>query len=222
MLERRINELKGKIIHFSALIEQMQDKSIRGLVNRDEKLLREVMETDEPMANEFELVIDGLCTTLIAQFQPMARDLRSILMTYNMNTALERMADHSVNIAKCALDLIAQPPIKPFIDIPRMNELARKMLADSINAFIKGDAELAQKVCESDCLVDGLRDQIMRELITFMAGNPAIISSCIQILRIAENLERIADLSTNIAEDAIFIASGEVIKHHRREAKKAT
>jgi len=142
-------------------------------------------------------------------------------MTYNMNTALERMADHSVNIAKCAFELIKQPPIKPFIDIPRMNELARRMLADSINAFIGNDADLAHKVCKSDCLVDGLRDQIMRELITFMAADPSIISGCIQILRIAENLERIADLSTNIAEDAIFIASGEVIKHHRRDVQQA-
>ena len=166
-------------------------------------------------ANRFELDIDEACTNLIAQFQPMARELRTILVVYDMNAALERMGDHAVNISKNALDLIQVPPIKPFIDIPRMNELVRGMLADVLDAFINEDPQLAMEVCCRDSIIDDLRDQILRELITFMTENPSIISGCINILRIAENLERIADLATNIAEDTIFMLQGRVIKHHK-------
>jgi phosphate transport system protein len=215
MQPERLNELKGEIIQFSAHIERMIDKSIKGLISRDEALLLELIDQDEPKANRFELDIEEACTNLIAQFQPMARDLRTILVVYDMNAALERMGDHAVNISKNALDLIQVPPIKPFIDIPRMNELARGMLADVIQSFINEDPQLAMEVCRRDSVIDGLRDQILRELITFMTENPAIISGCISILRIAENLERIADLTTNIAEDTIFMLQGRVIKHHK-------
>lgn len=219
MLPERINELKGEIIRFASLIEQMVDRSVKGLVNREERLLMEVLEKDEPRANRYEVEIDELCTSLIAQFQPRAKDLRIILMIYNINGSLERMGDHTVNIAESALELIKTPPIKRFIDIPRMNELVKKMLGDIIKAFIDEDPALAREVCARDDTIDGLRDQIMRELITFMTENPAIIGTCLQIIRIAENLERIADLTTNISENIIFISQGKVIKHHLQNGK---
>jgi phosphate transport system protein len=215
MQPERLNELKSEIIQFSAHIERMIDKSVKGLVSRNEALLLEVVDQDEPRANRFELDIDEACTNLIAQFQPMARELRTILVVYDMNAALERMGDHAVNISKNALELIPVPPIKPFIDIPRMSELVRGMLADVLDAFINEDPQLAMEVCRRDSIIDDLRNQILRELITFMTENPSIISSCIYILRIAENLERIADLTTNIAEDTIFMLQGRVIKHHK-------
>jgi phosphate transport system protein len=214
MLPERINELKGSIIQFSAHIERMIDKSVKGLVTRNEELLLELIDRDEPKANHYELDIDEDCTNLIAQFQPMARDLRTILVVYDMNAALERMGDHAVNIARNACELISPSPIKPFIDIPRMSELVRSMLADVIQSFINEDPQLAMEVCRRDSIIDDLRNQILRELITFMTENPSIISHCINILRIAENLERIADLTTNIAEDTIFMLQGRVIKHH--------
>jgi phosphate transport system protein len=214
MQPERLNELKSEIIQFSAHIERMIDKSVKGLVSRNEELLLELIDQDEPKANRFELDIDENCTNLIAQFQPMARELRTILVVYDMNAALERMGDHAVNISKNALELIRVPPIKPFIDIPRMNELVRGMLADVLDSFIKEDPQLAMEVCRRDSIIDDMRNQILRELITFMTENPSIISSCINILRIAENLERIADLTTNIAEDTIFMLQGRVIKHH--------
>ena len=213
MLDERLNELKGQIVQFSALVEQMKEKSIRGLIERNDSLLNEVINSDEPKANAFELEIDEHCTTLIAQFQPMAKDLRTILVVYNMNNALERMGDHMVNIAESALELIKKPQIKPFIDIPRMNDIVKQMLSDSINAFINGDAVLAKDVCERDSLVDALKDQIIRELITFMTNDTSIIGGCIHIMRIAENLERIADLATNICEEVIFMSEGKVVKH---------
>ena len=214
MQPERLNELKSEIIQFSAHIERMIDKSVKGLVSRNEALLLEVVDQDEPRANRFELDIDEACTNLIAQFQPMARELRTILVVYDMNAALERMGDHAVNISKNALELIPVPPIKPFIDIPRMSELVRGMLADVLDAFINEDPQLAMEVCRRDSIIDDLRNQILRELITFMTENPSIISHGISILRIAENLERIADLATNIAEDTIFMLQGRVIKHH--------
>ncbi len=215
MLEKKLNDLKGQIIQFASLIEHMIDRSIRGLLNKDAELLQSVMEQDEPKANNLELEIEEVCVNLIAQFQPMAKDLRTILVIYNMCNALERMGDHAVNISESALEIIKSPPIKPFIDIPRMNDVSKKMLDDTINSFIKEDPERARKVCEDDSILDGLRDQIMRELITFMASNTNIISDCIHIMRIAENLERIGDLSTNICEDVIFMSQGKVIKHHK-------
>jgi phosphate transport system protein len=214
MQPEKLNELKGEIIQFSAHIERMIDKGVKGLVSRNEELLLELIDKDEPKANRFELDIDEACTNLIAQFQPMARELRTILVVYDMNAALERMGDHAVNISKNALELIRVPPIKPFIDIPHLNELVRGMLADVLKSFINEDPQLAMEVCRRDSVIDDLRDQILRELMTYMTEHPAIISSCINILRIAENLERIADLTTNIAEDTIFMLQGRVIKRH--------
>ncbi len=220
MLEKKLNDLKGQIIQFASLVEHMKDRSVRGLVNKDESLLTEVIEKDEPQANTFEVDIEEVCVNLIAQFQPMAKDLRTILVIYNMSNALERMGDHAVNIAESAFEIIKSPPIKPFIDIPRMNDVSKHMLDDTINAFIKEDPDKARRVCEQDSILDGLRDQVMRELITFMSSNTHIIGYCLHVMRVAENLERMGDLTTNICEDVIFMSQGKVIKHHKENGAK--
>jgi len=222
MLPEKTNELKAHIIQYSSHIQHMLGKSIKGLINRDAGILREVIDNDEARANEIELTIDEMCTNLIAQFQPMAKELRTVLMIYNMNNSLERMGDHAVNISESALEVIKYPAIKPFIDIPRMSEIGTQMLEDAIQSFIDQDPLIARDVCRRDSIIDGLRDQVMRELITYMSGNPAIISYCLHVLRIAENLERIADLTTNICEDVIFIAQGRVVKHHLRNGESDT
>jgi|YNPBryantNP2012_1023418.scaffolds.fasta_scaffold02223_2 phosphate transport system protein len=214
MLQERLHELKGLCVEFTTLVIHMTDGSISGLIERDEQRLRTVIEEDEPRANAFEIDIEERCTNLMAQFHPLAKDLRTILMIYNMSGSLERMGDHAVNIAQSSRELIMQPPIKKFIDIPRMNELVRGMLSDVVSSLIHEDYDLALKICQRDDTIDGLRDQITRELITHMTENPSRITGCIHILRIAENLERIADLTTNISEDIIFISQGKVIKHH--------
>jgi len=215
MLSKRIDDLKRQIVQYSSHIEQMIDKSVRGLVEGNEALLQEVIQADEDKANMLEIELDRTCTTVIAQYHPMAKDLRTVLMIYDMSNSFERMGDHAVNISESALPLIAKKPIKPFIDIPRMCQIAIKMLNDCIEAFIQESSEIARDVCERDAVIDDLRAQILRELVTFMAENPAIISDCLHILRIADNLERIADLTTNICEDVIFISKGEMIKHHQ-------
>jgi phosphate transport system protein len=217
MLEEKVALLKRELIEFASLVEGMIDKSVKGLLRRDRKALLEVVEQDEPRANKLEIDLDERCTTMIAQYQPKARDLRTILMILSMNTDLERIGDHAVNIAEDSLYLIERSVVKPLIDIPRMMEEVTAMVRDSIFSFINEDAQLAKAVCERDSVVDGLANQVLRELITYMSADPTTIERALHLLSISGNLERIADLSTNIGEDVIFIVEGLVIKHHCQE-----
>ena len=220
MIEERIAELKGKIVEYSTLVISMVEKSVKGLVEKNSEALTNVIEKDEPRANDFEIEIDEICTTLIVKLQPKARDLRTILMILKMNNDLERIADHTVNISESAQYLVELPLVKPLIDIPRMSEEVMKMFNDSVNALIHEDSQLAKSVCLRDEIVDNLREQIIRELITSMISDPSTIERSLHLMRVSQNLERIADLSTNICEDIIFLADGRVIKHHHEEQEK--
>jgi phosphate transport system protein len=214
MLGEKIKELRKELIEYATFVENMIDKSINGLLKKDREQLNEVIEKDEPKANYSEIILDERCTGMIAQYQPKAKDLRIILMALRINSDLERVADYAVNISRSALFLIERPQVKPLIDTPRMAEESVKMLKDSISSYINEDSVLAQNVCERDNIVDELGNKILRELITFMAEEPATIERSLHLLKIARSLERIADLSTNICEDVIFMVEGEVIKHH--------
>lgn len=217
MLEEKMVTLRKELIEYASHVEDMINKSIAGLLKKDESLLREVIEKDEPKANEWEITIEDACTTMIAQYEPKAKDLRTILMVMKMNNDLERAGDHAVNIAEGSLFLIERPPLKPLLDIPRMAEESVGMMRDAIDAFIREDALLAAMVCERDNIVDNLGQQILRELITFMSADSATIERSMRLLNIARNLERIGDLSTNISEDVIFMVEGRVIKHHKEQ-----
>jgi phosphate transport system protein len=214
MLGEKIKELRRELIEYATFVESMIDKSISGLLKKNREQLNEVIEKDEPKANSTEIMLDKLCTVMIAQFQPKAKDLRTILMALRINGDLERVADYAVNISKSALFLIEHPQVKPLIDTPKMAEESVKMLKDSISSYISEDSALAQNVCERDNIVDELGDKILRELIIFMSAEPETIERSLNLLKIARSLERIADLSTNICEDVIFMVEGEVIKHH--------
>jgi phosphate transport system protein len=217
MLEERVTGLKREIVEYAGLVEGMINKAVSGLLEKRRDVLTEVIERDEPRANALEIEMDDRCTALIAQYEPKARDLRTILMVLKMGNDFERMGDHAVNIAESGLYLMDRPPVKPYIDIPRMAEVTIKMLRDSITAFINEDAGLAKSVCERDSIVDDLRIQILRELITYMASDPTTIERALHLIRVSGNLERIADLSTNACEDVIFMVEGRVIKHHHLE-----
>jgi phosphate transport system protein len=217
MLSEEITKLKKRLIEYAGLVENMIDKSVSGLTEKNEVLLREVEEKDEPKANQFEIELEEQCMILIAKYQPRAKDLRIILRIDQMNNDLERMADQAVNIVESGLYLIQQPQLKPLIDIPKMGEITIQMVKDSIDAFVREDAGLAKDVCERDQVIDDLKDQIQRELFTYIASQPSSIERAFHLIRIANNLERIGDLSTNICEDVIFIVNGRVIKHHRDE-----
>jgi len=214
LLEEKIIALKGDLLEFASLVEKMIEGSIEGLLKKDTKILKEVIEKQEPKANRFEIEIGERCVELIAQFQPKVKDLRTILMVMQMNNDLERVGDHASNIAESAIFLIERPAVKPLIDIPRMAELSINMLKDSLRSFTDEDSKLARSVCERDNEVDALGEQVLRELITFIYADTSTIERSLHLLRIARNLERIADLSTNISEDTIFVAEGKIIKHH--------
>jgi phosphate transport system protein len=217
MLQDRIKELKKEIVEYGALIEEMIMKSIAGLWAREQEPLREVIDVLEPATNDREIKLDDLCTTTIAQYEPRARALRIVLMVFKMNSDLERMGDHVANIADSGLFLVSHPQVKPLVDIPRMATETITSLNDAITSFIDEDARLAQEVCERDHIIDALHDQIFRELVTFMTSDATTIERSLHLIRIANNLERIADLSTNICEDVIFMVEGRVIKHHFEE-----
>src|SRR3989338_9419121 len=217
MLEEKLKHIKHELINYANLVEGMIDKSIQGLLKKEKNLLNAVIEQDERRSNEYELELDELCTHLIAQHEPKAKDLRAVLMIYKINKDLERMADHTVNIAESGLFLIAKPSLKPLIDIPRMAALTAKMVKDSIDSFVREDATLARNVCLRDNDVDQLWEQIFRELVTFMIADVTSIEWSLNLIRIAHNLERIADLSTNVGEDVIFMVEGKVVTHHKDE-----
>jgi phosphate transport system protein len=215
MLEEKLNFLKEKIIGYADHIEKMLEKTIDGLLAKKGELLKAVIELDEKKANDWEIEIDELCIDLIALYQPKAKDLRTILMILKMNNDFERMGDHIVNIAQSALFLIEREPVKPLIDIPRMAKETIKMLKDALKAFMTEDSLLAKNVCERDFLIDNLRDQIFRELLTYMLSDPKTIERAFHLIRITQNLERIADLTTNLGEDVIYIVEAKIIKHHK-------
>jgi phosphate transport system protein len=215
MLEGRITELRRELIEYGALVERMIERSVSGLLKRDKEMLSDVTDNDEPRANDYEIMLDEKCITMIAQYQPVAKDLRTIIMVLKINNDLERIADHAVTICENALFLIDRPMVKPLIDIPRMAESAISMVKDSIGSFVAEDVLLAKSVCERDSVVDALLDQVFRELITHMLVDAATIERSIRLISIARSLERIADLSTNICEDVIFMVQGKVIKHHQ-------
>jgi phosphate transport system protein len=215
MLEEKLTAAKRELVEYAGLAESMVEKSIKGLLEKDRGFLDEVINTDEAKANDREVYLDDLCTSLIAQYEPKAKDLRTILMILKMNNDLERMGDHAVNIAHSALYLIERPPVKPLMDLPRMASVTVEMVKGGIMAFIDDDAARAKGVCEKDSIVDDLRDQLFRELITYMVSDARTIERSMHLIRIATNLERIADLATNMCEEVIFMVSGEVIKHGR-------
>jgi phosphate transport system protein len=215
IIERKIEEVKEKLIEFSEIVKGMLKKSIKGLVEKDERLLKEVIEEDEMKCNDLEIEIDEMCIHIIAQFEPRAKHLRTIFLALKMNNDLERMGDHAVNISQSGLFLISKPQVKPLLDIPRMAEEVSKMLEDSLKSFVNEDAALAKSVCERDDIIDDYREQIVRELITYMVSDPSTIERALHLIRISGNLERIADLTTNICEDVIFMVKGELMKHHK-------
>ncbi|MGC8721437.1 MAG: phosphate signaling complex protein PhoU [Caldisericaceae bacterium] len=217
MLEKRLVGIREKLLKMSNISEQMVVLSIKSLTEKNLSYANQVIEELEPQVNNLEIEIDEDAIKTLAIYSPEAKDLRLLTMIIKMVKDLERVGDLSVNIAEFARELIPQPDVKPYIDLPRMADIAVKMLDDSIAAFISQDASLGRDVCKRDDLVDNLNDQIIRELITFMLSDPTTINRAILIIRITENVERIADQATNIGEYVVYIAESKVIKHHHFE-----
>ncbi len=214
MFKDKIIELKHQLIQDASLVEEMIAKSIKGLLDGKEEMLLEVVNTQEPKVNAYDRAIDELSVQLIAQYEPVARDLRLVIMMIKMNKDLERMADHAVNICESGLFLVQNPTLSPPGDLKIMGENAVRMFKDSIDAFVNEDVVLAQSVCDRDNIVDDAGDKILKDLTEVMRSKKDSIPRALQLMRIAHNLERIADLSTNIAEEVIYIVEGRDVKHN--------
>lgn len=202
-----LEELQKDILKLGGLVEQAIYKGVKSLSDMDVTLAQEVIDSDD-VIDSYELEIENKCLTLIARQQPMARDLRTIGTALKIITDLERMADHSTEIAKVTKRLEAQELIKPLVDVPRMAQLAQRMVADSLQAFIRRDTNLALEMIELDHEVDHLYRQIFRELLILMMEDPRNITQATYILLVARNLERIADHATNLGEWIIYMVTG--------------
>jgi phosphate transport system protein len=211
--EFELQKLKDDLVRMATLAETAIGLSIKALVSRDAELAKQVIASDDAI-NALEIEIDELCLRTMALYQPEARDLRLLAMALKINNDLERMGDQAVNIAERTLELLKEPLLKPLIDIPRMAEVAQRMVKDSLDAFVEQDVERARGVCRKDDEVDRYDDQIFRELLTYMMEDPKTITRSVHLILVSRHLERIADHATNIAEDVIYLVEGKNIKHH--------
>jgi phosphate transport system protein len=214
--DEELDLLKQKLVFMASLAESMIYKAIKSLIERENSLIQEVNK-DEEKVNLLQIEIDELCLRLLALKQPMATDLRFITSAMKINSELERIADMAVNITQRAAVLIKQPQLKPYIDIPRMADLAQNMVKDSLDSFIKQDVDLARSVLIRDDKIDALKDQIFRELLTFMISDNSSIPRALELILVSRHLERIGDHATNIAEDVIYLVQGKDIRHHIEE-----
>ncbi len=211
-----LDQLKARLLVMAGQAEEQVRSAVRALVEHDRDLAERVFLGDRAI-NALDLEIDERCFKLLALRQPVATDLRVIVSGVKINRDLERVGDFAVNIAEAALRYMEHPPVKPLIDIPRMADLAQGMLRDALNAYVALDTALAREVIERDDVLDDLKGQVFRELLSFIVGNPATTEPALDLILISRHLERIGDHATNIAEEVIFIASGQAVRHHVRE-----
>ena len=211
--QQDLDALKERTLAMGGLAEERVRESVRGLMERDHAALDAVLVGDEPI-NDLHMELDDRCFKLLALHQPMAADLRVIVAAVKINTDLERVGDLAVNIAEAGKRYLQHPPVKPLIDIPRMGELAQKMLRDALDAFVRRDMALAEAVLAADDTLDALKTQIFRELLTYMLQAPETIEPALDLILISRHLERIGDHATNVAEDVIFILSARDVRHH--------
>ena len=209
--EIELQALRDRLLTMGSLAETMIHKGIKALVDRDQSLVQAVLAHEEEM-DLLCIEIDDRCFTQMALRQPMASDLRLLVASIKINSDLERIGDQAVSIALRARSLIGQSQLKPLIDIPRMASIVQEMVRASLDAFVAQDPDLARRVIDRDDEVDSLRDQVFRELLTYMMGDTTTISRALDLILISRNLERIADHSTNIAEDVIYIVRGEDVR----------
>jgi phosphate transport system protein len=204
--------VKEKTLKLGSLVETMVERAVASLVDRDSRLAEEVIASDRKV-DILDLEIEEDCLRLLALHQPAAKDLRFITTAMKITTDLERMADQAVNICERAIELNEEPQLKPYIDIPIMSQLSQKMMREALDAFVRRDAELARQVIPEDNKVDALKDQIFRELLTFMMEDPRTIPRAIRLILVSRHLERVADHATNIAEMVVFLVEGKNIRH---------
>ncbi|HZS72178.1 MAG TPA: phosphate signaling complex protein PhoU [Candidatus Acidoferrum sp.] len=210
--ERDLNELKERLLWMGSLAERAVHQAVHSVLDSDEELAKRVL-GEEDAINEVQLELDDRVVQLLALHQLMAADLRFVLAVSRINNDLERIGDQAVNIAHGALRILRHPRVKPYVDLPRMSESVEEMMRDALNAVVRRDAALAHRVLSMDDRVDHYRDQIFRELLTYMMGDSSVVFPAFELILVAKNLERIGDHATNIAEDVIYIVHGQDVRH---------
>jgi phosphate transport system protein len=207
-----LEALKQTLLAMGALVEDQIRRVMRALVERDSDLAQDVIDRDRQV-NAYDVEVDEKCVELLALYQPAAGDLRFITTAMKIVTDLERIGDQAVNIAQRALELNREPQLKPYIDLPRMADNAQRMVKESLDAFVARDTGLARRVCAEDSTVDDLKEQIFRELLTFMMEDPRTIPRAIRLIFISRFLERVADHATNIAEMVVYMVESKMVRH---------
>jgi phosphate transport system protein len=216
--EEDLQSLKQQLLKMAAKAETMIHLSMQALVQRDKSLAAELPELEEDV-NKLQLDIDDRCFKLLALRQPMAHDLRFIVAAGKISSDLERIGDLTVNISENTRVLLEFPELKPLIDIPKMADLSRQMVRDSLDAFVEEDAKKARATVMRDDEVDSLKNQVFREVLTYMISDPQTIQVGMQLILVSRHLERIADHATNIAEDVVYLVEAKDIRHHAEEAQ---
>ena len=214
--ETELQALKNRLLGMGALVEERVHQAMQALMERRIEAAEAIVAGDAEV-NDLQIEIDDRCLKLLALQNPMASDLRLITAAMKINADLERIGDQAVNIAENAVKVAAAPPLRPIIDLPRMAELAEAMTRDSLDAFVRRDADLAREILARDDEVDQLKDQIFRVLLTHMMADPGTIERALGLILVSRNLERIADHATNIAEDVIFVVEAKDVRHHHEE-----
>jgi len=207
-----LEALKQTLLAMGGLVEDQIRRVMRALIERDDVIAQEVIDRDRQV-NAYDVEIDEQCVSLLALHQPAAGDLRFITTAMKIVTDLERIGDQAVNIAQRVLELNREPQLKPYIDLPRMAERAQRMVKESLDAFVARDTALARQVCGEDAEVDALKEQIFRELLTFMMEDPRTIPRAIRVILISRFTERVADHATNIAEMVVYMVEGKMVRH---------
>ena len=218
-LDHELDRIRQNLLKMAGMVESMVARATRALIERSGSLCAEVIANDNEV-DHLEIEIDESCYSILGRMQPTAVDLRFLVAVMKINNDLERIGDSAVNIAQSVEQLIDQPPLKPYIDLPHLSELVQNMVRQSLDAFVQRDAELATEVCKGDDTVDGLYKQIFRELLTYMIEDPRTVSRALHLLLVSRNLERIADHATNIAEDVLFLMKGIDVRHHAEQRQQ--
>jgi phosphate transport system protein len=197
----------------------MIEKAVRALLERGTARHAEVFDV-EKQVNDLHIEIDERVINLIALQHPVAADLRWAVMSSKIAGELERIGDQAVNVCQYNEELCKQPPLKPMIDLPLMADVARRMLRESLDAFVRQDAALAQKVLDTDDEVDAFKDQVFRELLTYMMADPGTIARALNLILVSRSLERVGDHATNIAEEVIYAVQGRDVRHHHETTRR--
>jgi len=212
LIEPRLNEIKERLLKMAEIVENMIDNSIKAIIEHNPRYLKYV-EENENIVDQMEVENESLIITTMARYQPEAKYLRMLAMDLFVNRDLERIGDHAENIKEHAQSILTKPKLKEYVDLPKMTELTIQMVKDAIKAFAENDTNLARDVIKRDDLIDALEDQIIRELYTYMVEDPSTIKVGLRLMDVVKNIERVADIATNLAEEVIYMKEGKMLRH---------